>query len=130
MFGLVEQRALGVHDGNDLRAPVGAAHLIVPIDRSRLLVERVELPRERVMVIGEGAELLHALCTRRIRVGPGVHLGRLHLTALPSLAIRVGAAMRAVYLAIPRASPRCSPGCAQWLSRARAGSDTSRLDRR
>jgi hypothetical protein len=67
VLGLCEHLALGTHEGIDLRPPLGAAQLIPPVDRSRLLVERVELLGECVMVIGEGAELLHTRCTRRIR---------------------------------------------------------------
>ena len=69
-MSLCQHLGLGTHEGIDLRPPLGGAQLILPVDRSRLLVERVELLCERVMVIGEGAELLHALCThctRRIR---------------------------------------------------------------
>src|SRR5260221_5200070 len=108
-LGLFEHLCLGVHDGSDLRPPLGAAQLILPVDRSRLLMERVELPGERVMVIGEGAQLLHAphtRCTRRIRVRAGVYSGRLHQTALLSLGIHEGAGMRAVYLGVPAPGPQ------------------------
>jgi hypothetical protein len=72
LLGLCEHFALGTHEGIDLRPSLGAAHLISPVDLPRLLVECVELLGERCMVIGEGAELLHSLCTlctRRIRHG-------------------------------------------------------------
>jgi hypothetical protein len=98
VLGLFEHLCLGVHEGIDLRPPLGAAQLILPVDRSRLFVKCVELPGERCMVIGEGAELLHSLCACRIRVGPGVYSDGLHQAALLSLGIREGAAMRAVYL--------------------------------
>jgi hypothetical protein len=66
-LSLCEHLGFSVHEGIDLRPPLGGAQLILPVDRSRLLVERVELLCERVMVIGEGADLLHSLCTRRDR---------------------------------------------------------------
>ncbi len=70
----------------------------------RLLVQCVELPGERRVVIGEGADLrligvllLHALRTRPVHVGPGVHSGQLHRTALLSLAVREGAARNSAH---------------------------------
>ncbi len=88
-------------------------------------MERLKLPGERRMVIGEGAELrlpgmllLHALRTRRVRVGPGVHSGRLHQTALLSLAVREDAARNSAH-SIRRGVPargaqgRLAPGDAR-----------------
>jgi hypothetical protein len=92
---LCQHLGLGTHEGIDLRPSLSGAQLILPIDRSRLLVECVELPGERVMVIGEGADLLNALCTRRDRSN-GVHM-----IALLSLAVCEGSAMKAVYLGVP-----------------------------
>jgi hypothetical protein len=65
-LSLCEHLGLGVHEGIDLRTPLGAAQLMLPVNRLCLLVERAEFPGQRRMVIGEGAELLHSLCTRRI----------------------------------------------------------------
>jgi hypothetical protein len=104
LLGMCEHRALGTHEGSDLRPSLGAAQIIPVLERPRLLVQCVELPGERRVVIGEGADLrligvllLHALRTRRVHVGPGAHSGGLHRTALLSLAVHEGAARNSAH---------------------------------
>jgi hypothetical protein len=57
LLGMCEHRALGTHEGSDLRPSLGAAQIIPVLERPRLLVQCVELPGERRVVIGEGADL-------------------------------------------------------------------------
>lgn len=101
--GQCEHLALGAHEGRQLRQPLVAIHRegqLEDAQRPDLLVQRVELPGERRVVLGEGADprLLgprepHALRMRRLHLCVNSNL--LHQTALLLLAILEGAARNA-----------------------------------
>src|SRR5258708_1797684 len=101
--GLREYLALGAHEGRQLRQPLGATHregLLEDAQRPDLLVQRVELPGERRVVLGEGADPRQlgtrepqALRMRRLRLC--VNSSLLHQAAPLLLAMLEGDARNA-----------------------------------
>src|SRR5260221_13012345 len=95
VLGLFEHLCLGVHDGSDLRPPLGAAQLILPVDRSPLFVTCEELPGERAMVTGGGAVLPRPRYAGLTRAGPGLSPVGITQAAPPQIGMAAAAATRA-----------------------------------